>query len=333
MNALLPDTELDVTFGIVTIGGHAGCNTFSGTYGTNGDIVRVSQLATTRLACEQPVMDQETAFLAALQGVARIDSLGHAAQPRGPRRERPRPARAAVGRRARGQPLARCGRIGEPEAEPSASRDAKPTPTPTAKPTPTPTAEAHGHADREAHRRPDGHRGPGADAHAPDPASFPPTARATSCRAAGGAAVANLVYPGSWFTLAEPPELACRYFDPAEIVVPADPATLDTAVRADLDATPFADAVAAASDPANWTVAASSSFDVGGAPVTCVTATAAAEGAGIPVGEARQACFADVKAAGHRRHLGPRHAGRGIRGRGGRRDADDVPVDVRRRPA
>jgi heat shock protein HslJ len=76
VNALLPDTELDVTFGIVTIGGHAGCNSFSGTYGTNGDIVRVSQLATTRLACEQPIMDQETAFLAALQTPATVEQNG-----------------------------------------------------------------------------------------------------------------------------------------------------------------------------------------------------------------------------------------------------------------
>ena len=32
--------------------------------------------------------------------------------------------------------------------------------------------------------------------------------------------------------------------------------------------------------------------------MTCVSGTAAADAAGIPVGEARYACFADVKTAG-----------------------------------
>ena len=36
----------------------------------------ISQLATTRLACPQDIMDQETAFLAALQGAALIDYKG-----------------------------------------------------------------------------------------------------------------------------------------------------------------------------------------------------------------------------------------------------------------
>ena len=58
------------------MGGFAGCNSFSGTYGTNGNIVRIGALATTRIACDQEVMDQETAFLEALQGVALIETRG-----------------------------------------------------------------------------------------------------------------------------------------------------------------------------------------------------------------------------------------------------------------
>src|SRR4029079_19513948 len=66
--AVLPGTELDVVFGIGSVAGFAGCNQFSGTYGTNGNVVRIGQLATTRLACADDVMTQETAFLEALQG-------------------------------------------------------------------------------------------------------------------------------------------------------------------------------------------------------------------------------------------------------------------------
>ena len=73
VSAVLPDTELEVVFGIGSVGGSAGCNSFSGTYGTNGNVVRVGQLATTRKACPEEVMAQETAFLEALQGIALID--------------------------------------------------------------------------------------------------------------------------------------------------------------------------------------------------------------------------------------------------------------------
>jgi heat shock protein HslJ len=72
VSALIEGTEIDVAFGIASVGGFSGCNSFSGTYGSNGDIVRVSPLATTRLACAEDVMAQETAFLTALQGAAVI---------------------------------------------------------------------------------------------------------------------------------------------------------------------------------------------------------------------------------------------------------------------
>ncbi len=68
--------ELDVVFGIANVGGFSGCNSFSGTYGTNGNVVRISRLAATQKACATEVMDQEAAFLAALQGAALIDSRG-----------------------------------------------------------------------------------------------------------------------------------------------------------------------------------------------------------------------------------------------------------------
>ena len=58
------------------VGGSSGCNTFQGTYTQNGNLVRIGPLATTRMACPENVMAQETAFLAALQGVGRIDPRG-----------------------------------------------------------------------------------------------------------------------------------------------------------------------------------------------------------------------------------------------------------------
>ena len=76
--AVLPGTQLDVVFGIGNVAGFAGCNQFSGTYGTNGSVVRIGQLATTRIACADDVMAQETAFLEALQGAALIEARNDA---------------------------------------------------------------------------------------------------------------------------------------------------------------------------------------------------------------------------------------------------------------
>ena len=300
VQSILPDTQLDVAFGIASVGGHAGCNSFTGTYGTNGDVVRVSQLATTRIACDQPVMDQETAFLAALQGVARIDSRGTQLN------LEDRDGHLLVGlvRPAALEPEASASPGASPAASATAKPSPSPTPTPTATPKPTPTATPTSPPTTSPTATPKPTAtpttAPSASPSAPPsaPPSFPPTAQCDLAPSGGTAPLATLVYPGSWFTLAEPPELACRYFDATEITVPADPATLDTAVRAGVDPTLYAEAVAKASDPAAWTVIASSSFDVRGTPVTCISATAVVATAGIPAGEARYACFADVKAAG-----------------------------------
>lgn len=49
------------------VGGNAGCNSYTGPYKLDGTSLTVGPLATTMKACEQAIMDQETAFLAALQ--------------------------------------------------------------------------------------------------------------------------------------------------------------------------------------------------------------------------------------------------------------------------
>lgn len=70
-------TELTATFtpdGKVS--GSSGCNTFTGAYELEGDALTVGPLASTMMACEQPAMDQEAQFLAALQTPTTVETSG-----------------------------------------------------------------------------------------------------------------------------------------------------------------------------------------------------------------------------------------------------------------
>jgi len=153
----LKDTSLEVVFRIATTGGYGGCNSFSAAYGTNGEILRVGRVATTREVCATEVMEQEAAFLDALETVARVD-------PRGSRLTltdrdgqlllalvRPNVAEAEAA--AAASPTARPVPSGTqvpresvaaptpiPTPKPTATPTPKPTAKPTAKPTPAPTA-------------------------------------------------------------------------------------------------------------------------------------------------------------------------------------------------
>lgn len=291
--AVLPDTEIDVVFGIGTVGGFAGCNSFSGTYGTNGTVVRISRLATTRMACDEAVMQQETAFIEALQGAALVDSRGSTLN----LTDRNGGIVVALARPMPPEPDASASPT--PSAAPAVTATPAPTPSPTPTPTPTPTPKPSPTPKPTAAPTPTPAptEAPTAAPTEPPPTTVPATA---SCKLAvpGEPVVATIVYPGTWSTVTEPAELACRYFDAVPITVPDDPATLDTPVRADVLATPYPDAVTAATDAANWKVATKSEFNVRGAAVTCIGAIAATEAAGIPVGQARYACLANVQTAG-----------------------------------
>jgi putative lipoprotein len=59
-------SPLEITFQDGTFSGNAGCNTFHGTYTSGDGTVRIGPLATTRRACSEPLMTQESEFLAAL---------------------------------------------------------------------------------------------------------------------------------------------------------------------------------------------------------------------------------------------------------------------------
>lgn len=69
--ATLSDQQPTLAFADGRVSGSTGCNTLSGAYTQNGDGVTFSPMAVTQMACPEPVMSQESAFLAAMNKVAR----------------------------------------------------------------------------------------------------------------------------------------------------------------------------------------------------------------------------------------------------------------------
>ena len=281
---------MTAVFGIASVGGSAGCNQYTGTYGTNGNVVRIGRLATTRIACADEIMTQESAFLAAMEGAALVERRGPSlfltdlsgatvvalVRPSAEPAASPSPS-AGASASPKATPSEEPSE--EPTAKPTAT--AKPTPTPTATPTPAPTLPPR----------------PTPAPTVEPPPSIPPTATCDLV-GSGGQPLASIAYPASWSTLAEPAELACRYFDPAPITVPADPATLQTAVTIVASATPFADAIGAASDPAVWDVTRTRDVTIGGLAATLVEAVAIADTAGVPVGMSSFEYVVDYGSAG-----------------------------------
>ena len=293
-------TELTAVFGIANVGGSSGCNTYDGTYGTNGNLVRIGRLATTRKVCADDVMTQETAFLQAFEGSELVERRGDALVLRDRNDEvvvamsRPRvEAEASV------SPV------------PTATATPKPTPTPTPKPTPTattkPTEKPSASATAKPTTAPTPEPTPSPTATArptPTPAPTlkpPPSAGPTSTctlTSPSGAQLATIAYPQAWHTLSAPPQAACRYFDPNPISVPTDPGTLDAAVTVRPDVASYDDAVAAATDAANWNVLQSTQVTVSGLPATLVEATSTAAESGTPVGTTLYQYIIDYGASG-----------------------------------
>lgn len=54
-------------------GGSGGCNSYSGSYTAEGDAIRFGQMVSTLMACAEEVMQQERAYLNALQAAARYE--------------------------------------------------------------------------------------------------------------------------------------------------------------------------------------------------------------------------------------------------------------------
>ncbi|HET7828770.1 MAG TPA: META domain-containing protein [Candidatus Limnocylindrales bacterium] len=290
VRAPVEGSELEVVFRIGTVGGFAGCNSFSGVYGTNGNAMWVSPLALTRIACDEALMTQESAFVSALEGVAFIEDRGSQVNltdrkgnlrlalvdPRSIPAPSPEPTASPEG-------------SASPSESPTSTPTEEPTPTPTPSPTPTPTAKPTASPTASPTAPP---------TIEPPPSIAPPTA---TCDLAtpDGVQVATVVYPGTWFTLTDPASAACRYFDPQPIDPPTDGTAPKTVVQADSLTASYLDAVAAATDSATWDVESQSEVQVGGVPITCVLATATDESAaGVAVGTTRYQCLANVGSAG-----------------------------------
>jgi len=69
-------TTLTATFTADQVNGSSGCNTYNGDYTLTGTTVAIGPLASTRMACAQDIMDQETAFLTALQASTTVEQSG-----------------------------------------------------------------------------------------------------------------------------------------------------------------------------------------------------------------------------------------------------------------
>ncbi len=70
--SVLEGTELTASFGEGAVNGSAGCNRYRASLQADGDRVRIGPAAATRRLCAEPegVMEQESAFLRALESVA-----------------------------------------------------------------------------------------------------------------------------------------------------------------------------------------------------------------------------------------------------------------------
>jgi putative lipoprotein len=79
---VIDNARLDMTFDVteLRISGHAGCNSFSGSFVETGPVVKIGPLATTRKMCAPALMDLEGKLLSALQAATSVtyDTTGAA---------------------------------------------------------------------------------------------------------------------------------------------------------------------------------------------------------------------------------------------------------------
>jgi heat shock protein HslJ len=76
---LLPGTTITLGFTADEISGSAGCNHYGGSYKISGDSLNLGDLYATEMGCLEPagILEQETAYLAALGLAARYQIDGH----------------------------------------------------------------------------------------------------------------------------------------------------------------------------------------------------------------------------------------------------------------
>jgi heat shock protein HslJ len=76
--AVLPGTEITLIFDDGRIAGKSGCNQYGGGVEIDGNSIEVGALMSTMMACEEAVMRQEQAYLAALGEAATFEATGEA---------------------------------------------------------------------------------------------------------------------------------------------------------------------------------------------------------------------------------------------------------------
>ncbi|KYK35859.1 MAG: META domain-containing protein [Theionarchaea archaeon] len=77
--SVLPNTKITAQFQGGTVGGSAGCNTYSGDYTINGNAITIGPLSSTRMYCTVPVgiMEQEYDYLTALESATGYEIEGN----------------------------------------------------------------------------------------------------------------------------------------------------------------------------------------------------------------------------------------------------------------
>lgn len=89
MTEVLPDSVVTMDFQADQVSGISGCNNYSGPYQSTGNDIEIGPLASTRQLCAQPegIMEQEAAYLSALESVARYEINGDTLELMDDRRE------------------------------------------------------------------------------------------------------------------------------------------------------------------------------------------------------------------------------------------------------
>lgn len=71
---VLPDTEITLSYSDGRLGGSGGCNRYFTSLELAGDLsLKLGPIGSTMMACPEPVMDQEAAFLNALEAMVRFE--------------------------------------------------------------------------------------------------------------------------------------------------------------------------------------------------------------------------------------------------------------------
>jgi hypothetical protein len=82
LDKTIPGSEITAVFANGQVSGSAGCNNYQGTYrstrAADKNVIEFGPLATTRMICDEPIMDQEGLYLAALEAATEYTIEGFA---------------------------------------------------------------------------------------------------------------------------------------------------------------------------------------------------------------------------------------------------------------